>query len=321
MKNTLLPAISAALHCPKCESVGCWINISPDEVRLNSIISKFRCSHCGKKIVSKMAPISTAQETIKSEYDTLVTMRNLLACNEPFRSPTPLVYFENDGHGVMLTEFIEGVDLAHCAKALPLSRSSPTFKLAGRLLRRLHDASPKREMRALDLASRITYLVTEYGDMLRSRGSFRRALDMLRNTSSLIDSKCVCWTWVHGDFKPQNIIYDEQGIVVFDTTLNAFGTFVFDIGQFLAHIELLFLGVAGMRDDIRHKLASDFVDGYGVTDSGELSAIAWARLYFILTYYGQFCRGGILRRLVAGSVFHPAIARSMQQLSSIVGRA
>lgn len=319
MKNTLLPIILGALHCPKCQSTGCWVNFSQEEVRSNSVISKFRCSHCGKKIVAKMAPMSTTQKPIKSEYDTLATMRTLFAYNEPFRSLTPLVYFENDSYGVMVTELIEGVDLEYCAKSFPLSNSSRIYKLAGNFLRRLHDAYPKREIRPIDLTSKISYLVTEYGDVLRTVGSFRKALDVLRGASSLIEGKCLCWTWAHGDFKPQNVIYDGQGVVVFDTTLDVLGTFVFDIGQFLANIELLFLGVAGRRNDIRHKLSRDFVDGYRVTDSDELSAIAWARLYFALTYYGQFCRGGMLRRFVAGIVFRRAITRSTQQLLSVVG--
>ena len=320
MKRAELPNVLGNLRCPVCQHNGWWVSLGAAAIRSNSTISKFRCGRCGKKIVIKISHGGSAQSVIKREFDVLIAMSKLHSQEEHFRFLTPLAYAAASDNEMMVTELVEGPDLAGCARMLPIARSSWIYGLAGKLLRKLHEACSERHLQAVDLQEKVTYLNVNYGSLLDRMNISRNAFDALRSASVSLHGERMLWTWGHGDFKPQNVIYDGDGIVAFDTTLDNVGAFIFDIGQFLANIELLFLGWKDKAEDIRPKLASEFLNGYDLSTSDGLSAVAWAQLYFTLAYYGEYCASGTVRKIVAWRVFGGAIDRSTRQLVEAIGK-
>lgn len=234
---------------------------------------------------------------------------------------TPLACLEMGSHAALVTLWFEGrnaIHFDHNAGSIDLV----VYRSAGLLLRKLHDVFALDDrMRPLDAESKMAYLSDRYAKCLRGHRTGTRALDILRDTMPKVTTSKLGWSWTHGDFKPENILYDGRKVVMLDTQLNVRGASVYDIAPFLDHT--LLAGRAFGHRTIRDHYAlleREFLAGYGGLGKGEMAALRWAQLYFMLCYLGRYRSRGIVASAYAQYKVAPLLERLVNELrGSIAG--
>lgn len=257
---------------------------------------------------------------IEREYDALRRLQGLFSSGDGLAALTPLACFKVAGHAALVTRWFEGRNAIHYGRNAGSADLVIVYRSAGLLLRKLHDAFALDDrMRPLDAESKVAYLLDRYAKHLRGHRTGTRALRILRNTMSEVTVSKLEWSWTHGDFKPENILYDGQKVVILDTQLNVRGASVYDIAPFLDHT--LLAGRTFGNRTIRNNytlLEREFLAGYGGLNEGEMAALRWAQLYFMLCYLGRYRRGGIVASAYAQYKVAPLLDRLACELEKAV---
>lgn len=258
---------------------------------------------------------------IRREYEALRKLQGLFSSEEGLAALTPLACFEVAGHAAMATRWFEGKNAIYWSRTARLNELAGIYRLAGLLLRKLHDAFALEDrMRPLDAESKVVYLLDRYATRLRGHGAGSRALDVLRDTLPQVATTKLEWSWTHGDFKPENILYDGHRVAVLDTQLNVRGAVVYDIAPFLDH--MLLAGRTFGNHAIRTEYAlleQEFLAGYGGLDQGKLAALRWAQLYFMLCYLGRYRSAGVVSSAYAQYKVAPLLGRLSKELQKLLG--
>jgi len=306
--------VNKHLECPGCRAAGIWHRTGRSHVRSNSILQRFRCKRCGEQIVAKLARAdhgAAENEAIKREYQALCRLQKLLALDDGLGTLTPLACLEVRGRAAMVTRWFKGENAIHRARSVDSTELTAVYRSAGALLRKLHDANAEHDLTGpLDVESKIAYLVQQYGACLEKSDTAIRALNILRELAPRIAAAALRWSRTHGDFKPENILCDAHMVVILDTTLGVRGAVVYDMASFLNHV--LLAGRSFGNREIRDHYAlleQAFLAGYGSLDPGEVAALRWAQLYFMLCYFGRYSTGGLLSAVYANRMVVPLLVR------------
>ena len=138
---------------------------------------------------------------------------------------------------------------------------------------------------------------------------FRRAAEILARTLPVAKASPVAGSWVHGDFKADNVIAGPRGPVGIDYLLRHRDAVVYDMGSFLNHLDLSALDPRNLRvAAARRRWAGRFLDGYAAAteEAVPVVALAWTRLYQLLHLWNSAVgasRGVSLRRWLLGRAF------------------
>lgn len=118
---------------------------------------------------------------------------------------------------------------------------------------------------------------------------------------------------IHGDFKPQNMLYDGTRCTGLDTHWMSVGAPLYDLAPFLNHLWLAGVGRRGSPAGSRYLLAEEaFLRGYGTAVS--MRALRWVQLYFALCYLGGYRQRGRLGVAYASWRIWPLVKRLEGQL-------
>ena len=210
--------------------------------------------------------------------------------------------------GAYAMAWIEGRTLTQLLRheaRLPVALDA--MRKAGRWLALLHQAGPMR-IGAPDMASKIEF-VAEMQRRAHSRPAISRGLALLAQTKSQVAATPACLSWLHGDFKTDNLMVTAQGVVGIDVHLGLENSVENDIAQFLNHFELSVMTRSMRRlRPANGDLVTAFVRGHhdaGVAHGVEL--LAWLRLWTALTAWHnsadergtRWLRGSLMRRHLA----------------------
>jgi len=305
------------LPCPACGVKAMWHPVGRPGVRANSVLYRFGCDACDEQIVVKLARSADpgTGDGIKREYDALRRLQGLFPPEDGLAVLTPLACLEMAGHAALVTLWFEGRNAIHYDRNAG-SADLVVYRSAGLLLRKLHDVFALDDrMRPLDVESKVAYLSDRYAKYLRGHRAGTGALDILRNAMPEVTTSKLEWSWTHGDFKPENILYDGQKVVVLDTQLNVRGAGIYDIAPFLDHT-LLASRAFGNRMIRNHYalLEREFLAGYGGLSKGEMAALRWAQLYFMLCYLGRYRSRGVVASVYAQYKVAPLLDRLVNEL-------
>jgi aminoglycoside phosphotransferase (APT) family kinase protein len=298
-------ALRKATGCPACGAFDRWRAVGCADVRANSTLLRFGCAQCGERIVVKLAPPGggpvDAGQLIRREYETLLMLQQALQAHDGYDALTPVGYLDVGGRSAMVTRMFLGHDLQHHARTANVAALSGLFRRSGQLLRLIHDACPRAyPPRSLDVKQKLAYLAQTHGAALRRNRAAVVAWRRLEESATRVGAHKLRWAWGHGDFKPENVLYDGHTLAVFDTTLESYGAFVYDMASFLDHTWLagFALPFPGRRRHFQ-ELETAFLAGYGGLTSSEIAALRWAQLYFALCYFGRYSSGGMASALYA----------------------
>jgi Ser/Thr protein kinase RdoA (MazF antagonist) len=286
--------------------------------RQNSIIQQLHCKQCGDRIVAKVGGGKQWRDNdrvqLQKEYATLRILHSAFLHEEGLGTLQPLGYLEAAGRGILVTRWCMGTELVRYAHGSDASALEQAFRLAGAWLLKLHDAENKeRPPRSLGIAEKIEDLLRTYGGVLRAQARAWQACELLAGSGQGLEALTVRSVRIHGDFKPQNMLYDDTRCVGLDIQWNAIGAAVYDLAPFLNHLWLAGAGKHGLHARMRYLQAeAAFLAGYG--EAAPSRALRWAQLYFALCYLGGYRQRGTLAVVYANWKIWPLIRRLEGQL-------
>jgi Ser/Thr protein kinase RdoA (MazF antagonist) len=286
--------------------------------RQNSVIHQIRCKQCGNRVVAKVGGGKRWRDDdrvqLQNEYATLCTLRSAFSGGEGVGILEPLGYMEVAGRGILVTHWFMGIDLLRYARGAETHALERAFRLAGAWLLKLHDAdNEKRPMRLMGVAEKIEDLSHNYGGVLRTQPRAWKACELLASVGRGLEALAVQSVRIHGDFKPQNMLYDDTCCVGLDIHWEVIGAAVYDLAPFLNHLWLAGVGKQDLGAKMRYLQAETaFLAGYG--DAVPTQALRWAQLYFALCHLGGYRRRGGLAVVYANLKIWPLLRWLEEQL-------
>ena len=314
----VVPALNSHLPCPRCRAGGNWAMAARPMTRQNSVIHQLRCTQCGDRVVAKVGGGKRWRDDdrfqMQNEYATLCTLRSVFWDGEGVGILEPLGYMEVAGRGILITHWFMGTDLVRYARGSETRALDQAFRLAGTWLLKLHDAdNEKRPLRSMGVAEKIEDLSRTYGEVLRAQPWTWKACELLGSVGRSLEALAVRPVRIHGDFKPQNMLYDDTCCVGLDIHWKIIGAAVYDLAPFLNHLWLAGVGKHGLPAKMRYLRAeAGFLAGYG--DAVPTQALRWAQLYFALCHLGGYRQRGRLGMAYANWKIWPLIQRLEGQL-------
>lgn len=305
--------------CTRCRDSHDWIRTRRPAVRQNSTIYSLRCGHCGEQIVAKVIGGTysgeAARRHARGEYASLCELQLKFPQDDRYGTLVPLGHLEYAGHGILITRFTRGDDLGHYLRTLDAAGVTAVCRASGVWLKKLHESDVQNQQKYLGTADKISFMIDTYGTVLRHDPKIIAACEVLGRESSKIDAVAVIAVRQHGDFKPDNMLYDGTRLVGLDIPWQYTGAAVYDVAPFLNHLWLENRFATSSRRLRLHDLAeSAFLSGYG--DIGEMHALRWVQLYFALCYIGVCRKRGGLAASYASWKGWPLVRRLAAQLET-----
>ena len=271
---------------------------------------------CSERIVAKVGRgpglRDDALTQSRREYQVLCALHRRFPQDERYGTLVPLDYLESAGNGIVVTRYFRGGDLAHRLRSLDASGTRGACRSAGIWLRKLHESGDSgMQTWGLDVADKLDYLASTYGDVLDADAKTRKARELLAQEAARAERVAVRPVRLHGDFKPQNMLCDGTKYVGLDIHWGNVGAAVYDIAPFLNHLRL---ADRARADRSCEPAEAEFMAGYG--EAVPVYALRWAQLYFALCYLGGYRAHGRLATIYAHLRVRPLVldlARRLQE--------
>lgn len=318
-KFDVIPALNTNLSCSCCHSSGNWAVTARPMARQNSVIHQIRCRQCGDRIVAKVGGGTRQRDNdrlqLQIEYATLRNLRSAFPEGENVGILRPLGYIEVAGRGILVTHWFSGTDLAHYARRSEARALERPFRLAGTWLFKLHNADHEdRPFRPMGVTEKIEALSLTYGEVLRAQPKAWKAYELFTNVGRSLEGLAVRPVRIHGDFKPQNVLYGGARCVGLDIHWQVVGAAVYDFAPFLNHLWLAGAGRKGLNANMRYLQAeAALLAGYGEAVPATRT-LRWAQLYFALCHLGGYRQRGGLSSIYANWRIWPLIKWLESQL-------
>ena len=202
--------------------------------------------------------------------------------------PQPLLLLPAAGAYVMSR--VEGEPLTACFyRRWDLAALVDVCERAGQWLARFHAAGPLRTDVA-DFASKLI-LIDEMKQLPVRHPVFEEALRDLASSTNIASLK-LSISWLHGDFKSDNLLIGNERVVGIDIDLRYENSIEHDLAQFMNHLDLIL-----MRYRLIHLrrsatiLQDSFVRGYqksGIVIS--MDFLRWLRTWSALASWHARCK-------------------------------
>lgn len=190
--------------------------------------------------------------------------------------------------GIVVTEWVDGPSLTDFILSCnsPVSSIKESIRHAGVWLRCLHQCR-RLGSKPLDVAtilSQLDDISREAGSHFEADTTVRQAISLLQESASSVAAHEMERSWLHGDFKSDNLLLAKTGIVGIDVGLLYEDSVLHDVARFVNHLELIFSRPKGLRLLWRRtSLIDAFAHGYDGGGTGIApQAQLWARLNGII---------------------------------------
>lgn len=234
-----------------------------------------------------------------------------------FRCVRPYALFQD--HAALAVQWVAGRSLTGVLQDFRTSSAERRHRVrqAGGWLCRFHEAGGRGSVK-IDAADRQDALMALVGGHAGRSRAFRKGIDALSRTASTVSRCVVRCSWVHGDFKADNVMIANSDAYGIDIRLRHENAIVYDIGSFLNHLELMCIDprCPWLMNSWR-QLGSEFLAGYfGRDPRPDEQAIAWVRLYQLLHLWSAVSVAGrnSARRILLQMTFKGVARRLRRQL-------
>jgi tRNA A-37 threonylcarbamoyl transferase component Bud32 len=238
----------------------------------------------------------------RQQYEALARVGERWQPVDGLQCVQPYALFEDQALVVM--EWVRGRPLTEVLLGFRTSirEAEQLAARAGEWLSAFHRAE-RLPPQALDVEEKRTFL-DGMGDWKPAGNAvFREAAAMLRGAARAAGSAVLPHSWIHGDFKLDNLLFDGGRMTGIDVQLRHSNAVVYDVGSFLNHMEMCCLDPRNpWRIPHRDRLVAGFLRGYQ-RDAQPLAALplAWCRLYQLLCGWNTLMeRPAGLRRAFLG---------------------
>src|SRR5690606_3679740 len=201
------------------------------------------------------------------------------------RVPRP--YGVDRARAVVVTEWVNGTAMTDLLRS-PRCSTAAAKQLAssaGVWLRRFHAAHCVAPM-ALDIEHKLEQLESLLESPVGSRSDFRHGLDALRRRAPEAGAQVLPCSWLHGDFKPDNLLCDDGVIVGIDVRARNANSGLYDIAYFINHLHLLACQPRSWRWAVASgAVQRAFMSSYFADDDWPRLPLLWLRLYLLLAVW------------------------------------
>lgn len=196
-----------------------------------------------------------------------------------FTVPSP--HFVMPELGLVVLDWIDGENVTRKVLSLrtPRADSTALARRCGEWLRAFHDAGP-RPPRRIDVHEKLRRAMRSDAPHALHTPAMEPWFSALRETADAVMATDLRASWLHGDFKSDNLMVAGERLYGIDIQLAHENASVHDLASFLNHLALSMFHPRGWRQAIASRqIEAAFLDGYGgPLDAGERRALAWLRL-------------------------------------------
>jgi hypothetical protein len=248
------------------------------------------------------------------QFEALERVYGAMDHDHGLRVPKP--YLVDPAEGLCAVEWSEGrpiTDLILCGGATPASLRA-LMHGAARWLRAFH-AARRLPDGPLDVDVKLAALERDRATPALLYPAARDAVLALARHARAAASVPLQRSWLHGDFKSDNLLAETDAIVGLDVHVRHENAVVYDLAAFLNHWELTLCHPRAWRwFPWRAALAREFVATF---DAGYLAErrmpLLWARLYAMLGNWAEFC--GRARPTAAHAYVRRCFLRCIRRLA------
>lgn len=146
-----------------------------------------------------------------------------------------------------------------------------------------------------------------------------QAARLLAHTVSRAESISMPSSWIHGDFKSDNLLWADGQTIALDILLRYENAVIYDLVPFLVHIDLLRWGPRGLLNWRRLTQASEaFLEAYGPSVSTWRLPIAWLRTQML---WQRACNLAVADDSLRGRVRRATVRRALSGALRALARA
>jgi len=277
------PAVAACLRALEGTGTGNWTLESVVACRDNSRIHRARSQTrtAAIKECFKRATLSPDCAAAVREYTALETLLERTS-RAGVRPLAPLPWTLCREHGVYAMAWVGGDTCTNLLLRSSTKQAEALGESAGHWLRRFHETSalsPRRN----DFEEKLKYV----NQFAKAAGGVAplllRAADVLGHLAPDAAARTLPASWLHGDFKPDNLLIDQDGVTGLDVQLAFENTVVYDLAPFLNNLFLLRWSPRGFWQ--RRKLeavARTFLGAYASDAEHWRLPILWLRAYLLM---------------------------------------
>jgi hypothetical protein len=223
-----------------------------------------------------------APNAAKRQFDALRRVSDAMGSGR-FSVPEPIELREAEAE--LITAWIDGDSMTQALTRHPFSlgRAERVSMMAGEWLAAFHGA---RTLTGgpLDVQGKLGQVEEMLNGTSVRDGIFCEAVVFLRTSAMDAARAFLPRSWIHGDFKLDNLLVAPDGIVGIDVNASFENVVVHDLASFLNHLSLLLLHPRFLRLRLaRQRLVEAFCGGYGLDSGYEVAfALRWSMLFQLL---------------------------------------
>lgn len=211
-----------------------WVVKGP--VRTTATSQIFRAT--SDRRLGALAVKVAGTDSVNEQFQALDIASRALAATPGLTSPRPIAVFKSEG--ILLMEWVEGRNLDHFTNRIFAGRQKlqDLGQGIGQMLRAIHKFEPSGSA-----PLPVDRICSEHRDNVSILDQTRRTrlepaattLEALAESVGAID---IAQARIHGDFKPSNIIIENNRLVCIDAQFRYVGPIIYDLAQFINHCAL-----------------------------------------------------------------------------------
>jgi len=283
LERVLAPVLG---HSVRCQLRG------PLHVRTNSRIFRAECSGPAPGLAVKLCLDRTGGPDGRSAAEQFRSLEGVYGAmrDGPFRVPRP--YALDGERGLVVTEWVDGRPMTELLRSARCSvaEASRLAAAAGGWLQRFH-ATRGLAPGPLDIGHKLGQLEGLENSAIGPRAEVRDALAILRLRAAEAGEPMLPRSWLHGDFKSDNLLCGSDAVVGIDVNARRENAVLYDLAPFINHLQLLGCDPRAWRwarasGEVQRAFLAAYFDG---APTPRLPLL-WMRLFLLLSVWDLMSR-------------------------------
>jgi hypothetical protein len=255
----------------------------------------------------------------RDQFDVLDRVHRAMATTDrAFRVPMP--YLLDEGGGIVAAEWVDGRPMTDLflSRDLTLAQGTDLFRRAAAWIRRFFALRPLPPA-PLDIGRMLDDISAIARTPVGTYSSARAAFAALRKHAEVVGTYPVERSWLHGDFKSDNLLVDDGALVGIDVHARHENAVLHDVASFVDHWELTLCDPRAWRwRPHRAALIGAFLDAFDpALRTDRRLPFQWVALYGMLGIWEEFTRRRqrTLRHVYLAACFRQQVRRMMRELA------
>jgi len=255
----------------------------------------------------------------RDQFDVLGRVHRAMAeTDRALRVPKP--YLLDEDSGIVAVEWVDGRPMTELflTRNLTLAQGTDLVRRAAAWIRRFFALRPLPPA-PLDIGRMLDDISAMAQTPLGGSSSARAAFAELRKHANAVGTFLVERSWLHGDFKSDNLLVDDAALVGIDVHARHENAVLHDVASFVDHWELTLCDPRAWRwRPHREALIGAFLDAFDpALRTDRRLPFQWVALYGMLGIWEEFTRRRqrTLRHVYLAACFRQRVRRMTRELA------